>query len=543
MSFNDDEIIIFDNQYNTNHNTNHNIAYNYDTSYNEDVPPELINTNSVQINSDFSIIQDLFFDNKDINSGRTNITELLEPHEIDEQIEIYKNTNEKKGEFSDVKFRANLLPFSFQNLLSLTELTIKNCKLDEINCTPPNLEKFICNNCNLKYVSFKNISPMIRYINLANNDIELVMDFEHLKYLKYLNLDNNKISYINDLSESLEVISLKSNILTSTKFLMQNLRELYVANNRIENIEYLLDSIEILDISKNNIGMIALLPSNLRILTAFNCKLTKILCKFPPLLENIDLYNNQLTQVPDFNDAMRWTDLSSNELLYLPYNLKNVDYLDISSNPNIAILPTEKNWQEFMHNMKIDGKSFMMDNQNNTETDATDINYIDRDEDFNYINIDKHNKSRYNFFDTDNDDNIVNIANSSSSDSLDSSSDDNLDEDFKEKLLHKYDTAPPRYEDIQTTTETYNIMKNVNDIEENNVGNNNIRNNNIRNNNTQTITITNNTNNNTNNTTNNNNDERLLEIIQNIRNKKREETQQIIIKPTRYVKKTKLYTV
>ena len=217
--------------------------------------------------------------------------------------------------------------------------------------------------------------------------------------------------------------------------------------------------------------------------------------------------------------------------------------------------------------------NLLMDNQNNTETDATDINYIDGDEDFNYLNLDKHdktkhdktkhnksryNKTKYNFFDTDNDDNndndnIVNIANSSSSDSSDTSSDDNLDEDFKETLLRKYDTAPPRYEDIQTTTETYNIMKNVNDIEENNVGNNNITNNNIRNNNTQTITITNNTNTNTNNTntntnntiTNTNNDEQLLQIIKNIRNKKREEQQQqhIIIKPIRYVKKTKIYTV
>ena len=223
MSFNDDEIIIFDNQHNQhNKNTvayyNHNIIYNYDTSYNDDVPPELINANSSQLDSEFSITQDLFFDNKDVNSGRLNITELREPHEIDEQIEIYKNTNEKKGEFCDIKFRANLLPFSFVNLTALTELTIKNCKLDEINCTPPNLEKFICNNCNLKYVSFKNISPMIRYINLANNEIELVTDFEHLKYLKYLNLDNNKITYINDLSESLEVISLKSNMLTSVTF-------------------------------------------------------------------------------------------------------------------------------------------------------------------------------------------------------------------------------------------------------------------------------------------------------------------------------------
>ena len=187
MSFNNEDMIIFDNS-------------NGYTDINDDIPPEL-NTSSAtiqQINSEFTLVEDLFFDKTDTNLGRVDLqtNKIQEEHEIDEMIEIYRNTNENVGEFNNITFRANLLPYSLSTLINLTELTIRNCVLDEITITPPNLKKLTCNNCNLKIVSCKEISSTVEYINFSNNEIELITDFNHLKVLKYFNLDNNKLIYI-----------------------------------------------------------------------------------------------------------------------------------------------------------------------------------------------------------------------------------------------------------------------------------------------------------------------------------------------------------
>ena len=492
MSFNNEDMIIFDNS-------------NGYTDINDDIPPEL-NTSSAtmqQINSEFTLVEDLFFDKTDTEIGRINLqtNKINEPYEIDEMINIYKTTNETKGEFLDLTFRGNLLPFSLGTLINLTELTIRYCQLDEITITPPNLKKLTCNNCNLKIVSCKDITSTIEYINFSNNDIELITDFEHLNMLKYLNLDNNKISYINDLSKSIQILSIKNNLLTTAKFLDQDLRELYISGNRIDDIEYLLDSIEILDISKNNIGIIVLLPLKLKILTAFNCKLNKILCSFPPYVEKIDLYNNSLIEIPDFNHAMKWADLSSNDLRKLPNNISNLDYLDISSNPNLTILPLEQNWKDFMYNMNA-GKQFMMDTQyeNNDNLQQSDeIVYVSSDSE-----------------------NILD----SSTENEDTEDNDEMDEQFKEKLLRKYDIFPPKYNDVTTSSSKLNfkLTPQINYL----------------------CGDINNDKNNDNNQT--NNDEEILNTIRNIRFRKQQEFNNhqlttIYIKPKRYVNKSRVFTI
>jgi len=135
--------------------------------------------------------------------------------------------------------------------------------------------------------------------------------------------------------------------------------------------------VEILDISNNNIGMICLLSENLKILNAYNCKLTKILCKFPPKLKKLDLFSNSLESVPDFPDSLEWVDLSSNELLYLPKNIKNLKYFDISNNPNLAVIPNDESWKDFMMGMQ-DNKQFMM-NFDDSDKKSDDI-YISSDD-------------------------------------------------------------------------------------------------------------------------------------------------------------------
>jgi hypothetical protein len=357
MNFDDGDYVVFDNTNQT--------GYNYSQDLNPDCPPPYYyqnlnnyeqnnNQNNYQNNykkcDDIELAEDLFHINNPIYEEKQDVSTL---------INIYEKTEEKSGEFIDIHFRANLLPFRMANLSNMTSLNINKCILDEISYLPPVLEKFKCNNCGLKIVSCKTFPTTLIEMDLSNNDIELICDFEQLIRLKKLILDDNSLSYINDIPKSIEIISLKQNKLTKITFLMEHLKEVYLNKNQIIDIEELLDTIEILDISNNNIGMICLLPMNLRILNAYNCKLKKILCKFPPNLKKLDLFSNSLESVSDFPDSLEWVDLSSNDILYLPKNIKNLKYFDISNNPNLVIIPNDESWKDFMMGMQ-DNKQFMM---------------------------------------------------------------------------------------------------------------------------------------------------------------------------------------
>lgn len=474
MNFNDDDIIIFKN--------NRSPIIEEVDELNGDIPPEYqIRTISQEV-SDFTITEELFFGDNKIKGGEN----IKEDEDIEYMIEIFKNNNDKSCEFIDVKFRANLLPLKLIDLTNLTELTIKKCKLDELNFIPQNLIKFTCNECGLKIVSCNIFSSCLQFLNLANNYIELITDFEHLK-LTYLNLDDNKLIYINDLCESLEIISLKNNLLTNINFLMKNMKEVYLTNNRIEDTEYLFDSIEILDVAKNYITHIALLPLKLKVFIAYNCKIRNIMCQMPLLLEKIDLYNNCLENIPDLNNNLKWADLSSNDLRKLPKNIKNLEYLDITSNNNIVMNPNEQEWKDFMLNMQ-SGKQFMM-NLND------DITLSDKE---------LENDSLY----------------MSSSDSDESST--STDEIFKERILKKYENPQPKYDSIWSEDLTPSIS------------NNKHNDNKIKDEDIKEIKISTNIN--------SNNDMQLLEIINGIRNRK-EETINIKIKPKRYVVMHKTYSL
>ena len=353
MNFDDGEYVVFDNtdRFCSRDIITDQIGYNYSQDLNPDCPPPYYfnNQQNNQQNDEINLVEDLF---------NTNPV-YEEKQDISTLIDIYVKTEEKSGEFIDVNFRANLLPFRLQNLSHMTSLNINKCILDEVSYLPPLLEFLKINNCGLKIISCKTFPSSLIEMNLANNDIELICDFEPLIRLRKLILDDNSLTYINDIPKSVEIISLKQNKLTKITFLIENLKEVYLNKNQINDIEELLDSIEILDISNNNIGMICLLSENLKILNAYNCKIKKILCKFPLNLKKLDLFSNNLETVPDFPDSLEWVDLSSNDLLYLPKNIKNLKYFDISNNPNLAINPNDESWKDFMMGMQ-DNKQFMM---------------------------------------------------------------------------------------------------------------------------------------------------------------------------------------
>jgi len=231
-----------------------------------------------------------------------------------------------------------------------------------------------------------------------------------------------------------------------------------------------------------------MLPNRLKILIAYNCKISNFLCKFPPFLEKLDLYNNNLEFIPDFTDEIKWVDLSSNELRVLPKNISKLNYLDISSNSNLIYDPTNIDWNIFMEN-KVLNKEFIMDEQytNNREND-------DRDYDNDYI----INSSS---------DSIINISDLNNS-SIESSSESDFDDNLS---------------DINTFKRNNRIKKSLHRNNNLNI-NNNDNNDNLDElfGNEFNIYDTNKNDNiekdNTDDNTNNNTDDKLMSIIRNIRN-------------------------
>jgi hypothetical protein len=310
--------------------------YNVKSLYDYSDEESIYNVNGDKINAfkktsydiksketDFKICEELFQTNRD------------EDIFID-LVKIYENPNEKKAEFTQITFKLDMLPPALLRFNHLTELVIKKCDLAELNKLPPNIEKIVLNNCGLKIISCQEFPNTLKIIDLCHNEIELFIDIK--KTITHLYLDNNNLQYIHDIPEDsqLKVLSLKNNQIKTVDFLVDvNLIELYLNNNSIENIDILSNTIEILEISKNNIFTIAILPENLKTLIAFHCKIHKFLFELPYFLEKLDLYNNNLEELPEFNKFLKWLDISSNDLRKIPNNIAQLDYCDISCNANL----------------------------------------------------------------------------------------------------------------------------------------------------------------------------------------------------------------
>lgn len=298
--------------------------------------------------SDFKICEELF---------KTNREEEI----FNDLMKIYENPNETKAEFSGITFKLDMLPPALLCFKHLTELVIKKCDLSELDVLPPNIEKIVFNNCGLKIISCQQFPNSLKVIDFCNNELEIFSDVK--KTITHLYLDNNNLQYIHDIPEDsqLKVLSLKNNKIKNIDFLVDvNLTELYMNNNCIEDISVLSNTIEILEISKNNIFTISVLPENLKTLIAFHCKINKFLFELPYFLEKLDLYNNNLEELPEFNKFLKWLDISSNDLRKLPSNIAQLDYCDISCNANLVFDPSDPNWIIFMESKN---KTYIMDKQ------------------------------------------------------------------------------------------------------------------------------------------------------------------------------------
>ena len=88
----------------------------------------------------------------------------------------------------------------------------------------------------VKFLSNESLFPYIKSINLSGNQIESLPIIE-LRKIARLNLNNNAITTLEDFDghKKLEVLELRGNKISTLKGLtrLESLRELYIAENRL----------------------------------------------------------------------------------------------------------------------------------------------------------------------------------------------------------------------------------------------------------------------------------------------------------------------
>ncbi len=329
----------------------------YDSFLNEYVPvnpTERINKNFNQIEkskeNDFESTKELFNITEYNNEYSTDI--------IDQLINIYKETNENRCEFTEVNFKFSKLPINILDLQNLKELVIEKSNLETIEFLPPNIENLTIKKSNINFLNCETFPNSLTFMNLSDNDIQVIINIGI--NVKTLILDDNKLEQI-ELPEIMDKVSLKSNKFKNLNFLknIKYLRELDISNNSIVELNNILDSLEILIISRNDISEINSLPQNLIEFIAYSNKISKIDI-FPEKLKKLDLYHNKFEHFPYIPDSLEWLDISFNNLKELPKNFSHLKYIDISSNDNIDFDPEKEDWKEFLA-ISSKNKEFVMD--------------------------------------------------------------------------------------------------------------------------------------------------------------------------------------
>ena len=230
------------------------------------------------------------------------------------------------------------LPDIIKTFDALKILIVSNCKLKNLKNLPPNIEKLDIRGNYLTSLNSSDIPDKVTEINACKNKITDI-DLSQSHNVVEIYISNNPLS--NNIkfplgAKAINVIS--SNLSTIEPFkhlvLLESLR-LNMCN--IENIDDLPDSITELSISRiilsRNKGIINKLPKNLKKLIAQSAEITNFgFDMFPPSLEYLDLYDNNIISLPTVPNYMVLIDIAKNSNLEkvenIPEHINSYDYMN-----------------------------------------------------------------------------------------------------------------------------------------------------------------------------------------------------------------------
>jgi Leucine-rich repeat (LRR) protein len=219
------------------------------------------------------------------------------------------------------------------------------------------------------FINHEQITIEVEYdegkLDLSNRNITSIKDTVFPQSLTVLDISGNQITSLEGLPPSLTVLDISRNQIKSLEGLPPSLTELYIYNNQIKSLEglppsltelyiwnnqitslvspqgemFLPPSLTVLDISRNQIKSLEGLPQSLTVLKIWNNQI-KSLEGLPPSLTELYIWNNQITSLEGLPQSLTELYISRNRITSLEGLPQSLTELNISSN-QIKTLPIE----------------------------------------------------------------------------------------------------------------------------------------------------------------------------------------------------------
>lgn len=206
-----------------------------------------------------------------------------------------------------------MLPQKIKDFVWINKLLLRNVSLICLSNFPCHLVFLEISNNSIQELDASLLPSTLKKMAFTNND---TIDVYGLKEgLEFLDLSKNKMRKNFKIPNSLIALSLLENRYFCSIPQYQpecSLIAIEISGTGICDISMIPDSVEIIIANNCCITSISKLPPNLKNLTAQHSNIISIDCPFPEGLEDLDLFDNMLTQIPLLPKTIRSVDISKN---------------------------------------------------------------------------------------------------------------------------------------------------------------------------------------------------------------------------------------
>lgn len=206
-----------------------------------------------------------------------------------------------------------MLPERIKDFWWINKLILRNVGLKCLSNFPCYLVYLEISNNSIQELDGSLFPSTLKKFAFINND---TIDVYGLKDgLEFLDLSKNKIRKNFEIPNSLIALSLFKNryLCSIPKYQPEcGLIAIEISDTGICDISMIPDSVEIIIANNCYITSISKLPHNLKNLTAQHSNIMSIDCPFPEGLEDLDLFDNMLTQIPPLPKTIRSIDVNNN---------------------------------------------------------------------------------------------------------------------------------------------------------------------------------------------------------------------------------------
>jgi len=257
------------------------------------------------------------------NSKPANIVMIIE--------EYLKNP---KNTITIDNFTLDELPEVFGSFNEVTKLVVSRSRLKSLKNIPPNVKILDLRDNYLTVVISNDIPKSVEELYLNKNKINLI-DLSDSPNIRILNICYNPLdAYVcfPPNVESIACIGSNINSIECFKDLLK-LTSLNLNSTNIRSIDWIPDNVQELRCSRTSLKVINRLPSQLKLFVAHSSEIRELkFSSFPNSLRELDLYDNELTVVPEFPHSLLEIDLMKNRINRI--NLSHtIQRIDLKENP------------------------------------------------------------------------------------------------------------------------------------------------------------------------------------------------------------------